>query len=318
MPLHQADGICRPALQHRQGGQIMKEKLFTARTVEEAKQAAALDFGVSEDIITFEILEEPRKGLFGMLKGEARVKASVSTSPAEDAVVYLRDVLTAMDVSGLTISVAEVEGGAVLNLEGEGLGVIIGRRGETLDALQYLASLVCNRNTEDYYRITVDSSGYREKRKTTLEGLARKIAKNVSRTGRSSALEPMNPYERRIIHAAVSEIEGVTSRSTGEEPYRKVIITSTEKRPPRAGGRPEGNTAARDDNNRRGGRGAKRRPGGGRGGKREEFATSFEKEYKQNRQLPHTEYPDDMEPLSTPTKAIEKEKSSQLYTKIDI
>ncbi len=122
------------------------------------------------------------------------------------------------------------ESGVTLTFDGDGSGTIIGRRGETLDALQYLASMVSNKGDKEYFRITIDSCGYREKRRKTLIELAKKISKSVLRTGRSTTLEPMNPYERRIIHSAVSEIEGVTSHSTGEEPYRKVIISSTNPR----------------------------------------------------------------------------------------
>ena len=130
----------------------------------------------------------------------------------------------------------ENEDGAVIDITGDTTGAVIGRRGETLDAIQYLASMAANRSDKEYYRITLDSCGYREKRKAILEDLARKISKSVLRTGRTSTLEPMNPYERRIIHAAVSEIEGVTSKSIGEEPYRKVVISSVNGRPERRQG----------------------------------------------------------------------------------
>lgn len=145
-------------------------------------------------------------------------------SPAGRAITYLRSVLTNLGVTEYTISVAEIEKGARIILEGENLGAIIGRRGETLDALQYLASLAANAGG-DFFRITLDTGNYREKREQTLKGLARRISNQVLRTGRSRALEPMNPYERRIIHTEVQTIEGVESNSTGEGKNRRVVIS---------------------------------------------------------------------------------------------
>lgn len=142
---------------------------------------------------------------------------------------YISDIIKAM---GLTaqINVTTDENGALINLVGEDLGVIIGRRGETIDALQYLISLVSNRIDSGYYRIAIDCGDFREKREQTLKELAAKIARNVLKTGRSTTLEPMNPYERKIIHAVISETDGVYSKSIGEEPYRKVVVSSQRKR----------------------------------------------------------------------------------------
>ena len=310
-------------------------EIFTAKTVEEAQEQAVSAFGAPASQIRFEILEQPRRGLFGKLKGEARVKAeyeplmqqtpvreapvapaapasqpeaapqqpaapaeepaaqsdaapAAETAPetpeaapaeetaapvelteeqaakAEHARSYVASILRSMglsDASTMTVT----ESGVTLTFDGDGSGTIIGRRGETLDALQYLASMVSNKGDKEYFRITIDSCGYREKRRKTLIELAKKISKSVLRTGRSTTLEPMNPYERRIIHSAVSEIEGVTSHSTGEEPYRKVIISSTN---PRKGGERRG----RNDRDRR-----RRNPEGPR---KLDLATSFEKDYK--------------------------------------
>jgi spoIIIJ-associated protein len=147
---------------------------------------------------------------------------------------YLKDILTAC---GLTADykVSREENGAYIDIEGEGLGLIIGRRGETLDALQYLAGLVANRGEGDYLRLTVDCGEYRVKRRDTLEALAKRLAQQVLKTNTSKTLEPMNPFERRIIHATVSEIEGVSSSSVGEEPGRRVVITTPTARPGRPG-----------------------------------------------------------------------------------
>ncbi len=189
------------------------------------------------------------------------VRSDEVEGKAKTAVTYLKGVLAEMNVYP-EIAVARTENGVILRLSGEGLGVIIGRRGETLDSLQYLCGLVANREEGDYMRVTIDSGNYREKRERTLEHLAQKISASAIRYGRSSTLEPMNPYERRIIHATVSKIEGVSSTSIGEEPNRRVVITPDNLKPQqgRRGGKG-------------GGRGGKppRRGDGPRSGERREF-----------------------------------------------
>lgn len=189
---------------------------------------------------------------------------------------YIISIFKAMDVDAKFV-VYQNETGAVINIESDNNGTIIGRRGETLDSIQYLCSIIANKGDKDYFRITIDCFGYRSKRKETLEQLAAKVARSVLRTGRSQQLEPMNPYERRVIHSAVSSIEGVSSRSVGEEPYRKIIISSVNSR--NRGGR-GGRPYHRDD--RRGGR-----QQGGRDRRRDNYepkaidlSTSFEKDYK--------------------------------------
>lgn len=245
------------------------KQLFTAASIEEARELAAEEFGVSEEKISFNVIEEPKKGLFGKIKGEAKVEAEYTQTKVDIAVDYVKRVMAAMEITNISVSVEETENGAVLEINGDGFEEMLGKKGELLDSLQYLTSLACNRIDREYYRISMDCNGFRERRKQQLEELARKIAANVKKSGRSSALEPMNPYERRIIHAAVSEIEGVTSQSKGEEPYRKVIISST-------------NPRSYDDRNgyRKGGRG--RRNDRNRRPRLSGFdiTTSFEKDYK--------------------------------------
>lgn len=166
-------------------------------------------------------------------------------SPAGKAYKYLSDVLASLGCDGISATIAEVEGGSKITLEGnDKLGVIIGRRGETLDALQYLASLVANERGSGYYRIVIDIGNYREKRESTLEALARRTAAQVLRTDRSRSLEPMNPYERRIIHTTVQGIEGVTSTSIGDGSNRRVVI-SPEGKPFRASSRGNGRNSGR-------------------------------------------------------------------------
>ncbi len=240
------------------------KQVFNAASVEEAKEMAAREFGADIEAISFNVIEEPKKGLFGKIKGEAVVEAQYDPPTKKDiSVEYITKVLELIGVEGLSVEAQDAEEGISVELKGEGIDELIGKRGDLLDSLQYLSSLVCNKLDRSYFRITIDCNGFRERRKETLERLAEKLAANVKRTGRTSALEPMNPYERRIIHAKISEIEGVTSKSIGEEPYRKVIISSTEKRPYRGGRRSGGR---RNDNRRM-------KP-------HYDITTSFEKDYK--------------------------------------
>ncbi len=147
-----------------------------------------------------------------------------SNSSAGKAVAYLTKVLVNLGCENLVIKVAETDNGAYISLDGDKLGVVIGRRGETLDAIQYLTSLAANTGN-GYYKVTLNIGNYREKREQTLKKLAKKVSEQVLKTGRSRSLEPMNPYERRIIHTAVQNINGVVSNSTGEGASRRVVIS---------------------------------------------------------------------------------------------
>lgn len=337
-------------------------EIFTARSVDEAKEMAAKKFGVKISEIKFEVLDEGKKGFLGIGKTDARVKATfaaqvsksaaqktatpkqtkkeapvaeykneeakpvaekkeetaspvaevkenvsevketvsaaeeVHAEPAKDeeyftldeftlieddsllhskvkiARDYIMSILKAMDIDA-EFAVYQNESGAIINIQSDNNGTIIGRRGETLDSIQYLCSIIANKGDKDYFRITIDCLGYRSKRKDTLIQLANKVAKSVLKSGRSQQLEPMNPYERRVIHSAISEIEGVSSRSVGEEPYRKIIISS--------------NNPRRNDRRRRNDNRDDRRGDNRRRGRREPFeakaidlSTSFEKDYK--------------------------------------
>lgn len=257
------------------------KQIFTAKTVDEAKALAAQEFKTDIEKITFAILEEPKKTLFGM-KGEAKIEAEYEKSKPELAADYIITVMESMGFETPEVEISDIEGGSLLEIKGEGVEGIIGRRGETLDALQYLASLIANKSDRNYYRIATDCCGFRAKRKVQLEELAAKMVAKSKKTGRTVALEPMNPYERRIIHAAVSEIENATSRSVGEEPYRKVLISSTERSERPYRGRRDIDRSDRSDRNDRNGKGGRRN-----GRRREEFkarsldiSSSFEKDYK--------------------------------------
>lgn len=331
-------------------------EIFTAKTIEEAKKLAVLKFGKAINEIEFEIIEEAKKGFFGVGAKDAKIKATcadelsaeipvprpvtetfeeetyepvqetekVETSEeiaeipqdenklstetnvetveknheddgeysienltlVEDkslmnakvklAIDYITSILRAMDIEA-QFTVYQNETSSVINIESSGNGTVIGRRGETLDSIQYLCSIIANKGDKDYFRITIDCLDYRRKRKETLEQLAVKVSKTVLRTGRSQPLEPMNPYERRIIHSAISTIEGVSSHSVGEEPYRKIIISSDNPKNNRNNGKKRYNG---HKNDRRNGKPKKRDNNGSFERKKVDISTSFEKDYK--------------------------------------
>lgn len=214
---------------------MKKEATATARSVEEAIDAACAELGVERERVEVEILELPSKRLLGLLgASEAKVKVVFEETLEERARLYLKELLEKMDLPGIIIESTETDDGVQFDLAGEGLGLIIGHRGETLDALQYLVSLTANRGEQQYKRITIDTGNYREKRVKTLTALARRIALRAVSTRRSITLEPMNPYERRVIHTAVQEIKGASSWSVGEEPNRRVVIGAESGRSPRS------------------------------------------------------------------------------------
>lgn len=232
---------------------MIREIIATARTVDAAIDSGCEQLGLSREEIDFEIIDMPHKGFLGFSQTPARVRVfkeepdDESTAPKvlnigskiEIAQQYITDIIDAMGLDQITITSSNEENNITFKLDGDVSGVAIGRRGETLDALQYLTGLAANRVEGDYLRVVLDSGDYRERRRSTLEQLAKKLADAVLKTGRNTTLEPMNPYERRIIHSTVSEIEGVTSSSIGEEPNRCVIISCTNPRPQQAGERNE-------------------------------------------------------------------------------
>jgi spoIIIJ-associated protein len=256
---------------------MAREIIKEAATVEEAKALIVSEFAAAEEQIDFEVMQEAGKKVLGLFGGaNAIVKGTLRGTAAEIAKAYLEKVLAAMGVTDFTCTVKEENNGCVISLDGENLGFIIGRRGDTLDALQYLTGLVANRVDNAYYRVTLDIGNYREKREQALVALARRLAGQTARTGRRHSLEPMNPYERRIIHTAVQKVEGATSWSVGKEPSRHVIIGPSDDNPMK--NHPQG---GRDDR-RKGGRGDRR--GGQRSGesaaKREKRSDPYTITYK--------------------------------------
>lgn len=210
---------------------MIKEAIKEAETIEEAKAMALAELGVSEEKVQYEVLVQPEKKKFGLFGGSlAKVRVFYEETPADVAKSYLTDVLTKLGVENVVIEVTETEDGAEFEISGEDIGFIIGHRGETLDALQYLTGLVVNHIHDEYFRVIINIENYREKREKTLEILGRKLAFKACKTGEKVYLEPMNPYERRIIHTAVQKVRGATSWSEGENIQRHVVIGPDRKK----------------------------------------------------------------------------------------
>ena len=201
----------------------------SAKTVSEAITEACQKLGVTSDKLEYEIMDEGSSGFLGIGSKPAVIKAAVMVveiSFEEKAKAFLNDVFAAMDMTVVVeVSYDENEKAMDIDLSGDDMGVLIGKRGQTLDSLQYLVSLVVNKDVNDYIRVKVDTENYRQRRKETLENLAKNIAFKVKKTRRPVSLEPMNPYERRIIHSALQNDKYVVTHSEGEEPFRRVIVS---------------------------------------------------------------------------------------------
>ena len=244
---------------------MIKEAICTGLSVEEALDSACAELGLERGDVEFDILENPVKKTFGIFGGKpAKVRAYINEpdkTPADIAKEYLTEIFGHMGLNSVAINVEhkQEENRVVLNLSGDSIGFLIGRRGEVLDSLQYLVSLAANKFGGNYCRITIDSGNFREKRENTLKALARRIAINATKYGRSQSLEPMNPYDRRIIHTAVHSVRGANSWSMGDEPSRYVVIGPASKG--------EGYDAPRAERSRpQGGYSNDRRPGPRPGG----------------------------------------------------
>lgn len=202
----------------------MKSIEKSAPTVEEAIELALLELGANELEVDIEIIDEGKKGLFGIFGGkEASVKVVKKTNVEEIARNFLTTMLDKMDVEA-KLNIKLKQNNLYIDMSGKEMALLIGRRGQTLDSLQYLISLVVNKEREEYLRVILDTENYRQKRKDTLERLANKLASRAKKIRKNITLEPMNPYERRIIHSALQNNSFVTTKSEGEEPYRKVVI----------------------------------------------------------------------------------------------
>lgn len=213
---------------------MKKEIVITGKTVEEAVEAAVRELNApGADSIKYEVLEEPRKGIFGIGATPAKISASYTLGGAEIALEFVKNVISDMGIEANAVMTDGDNDDKLINIDGKGSGILIGHHGETLDSLQYLANLAANKKVEgakrEYVKITLDAEGYRAKREEALRALARRMADKVLRYKKSVMLEPMNPYERRIIHSEVQNIEGVSTNSIGSENNRKVVMYLDEK-----------------------------------------------------------------------------------------
>lgn len=204
----------------------MEYKEFQAKTVDDAITEACRTLSVTSDKLDYVVVEEGSSGFLGLHAKPAVIKARILDSVEDRVKSFLSDVFSAMNISAsASVDYDEAEKLINIDVSGDDTAVLIGKRGQTLDSLQYLASLVANKGTEEYIRVKVDTENYRERRKKTLENLAKNVAFKVKRSRRQVSLEPMNPYERRIIHSALQDDKFVTTHSEGEEPYRHVVVT---------------------------------------------------------------------------------------------
>jgi len=204
----------------------MEMMQFSAKTVNDAIIEACQKLAVTSDKLEVEVVEEGSSGFLGIGSKPAVIKVKIKSSIEDIAKEFLNEVFHAMNLAVvIDIKYDEDERTMDIDLSGDEMGVLIGKRGQTLDSLQYLVSLVVNKDNEDYIRVKVDTENYRQRRKDTLENLAKNISYKVKRTKRAVSLEPMNPYERRIIHSALQNDRYVTTHSEGEEPYRHVVVT---------------------------------------------------------------------------------------------
>jgi len=197
----------------------------SAKTVDEAVTDALVELGLTSDQVDVEILDEGSKGLLGLFGSKlARVRVTKKVNLKDIAENFLSNLLKAMDISSEIMLTEEDKNTLSINLEGEEMGVLIGKRGQTLDAVQYLTSLVVNKYSDHYVRIKMDTEDYRNRRRKTLESLANNLAMKVKKTGKKFTLEPMSSNERRIVHSTLQKYKFIETYSEGEEPFRRVII----------------------------------------------------------------------------------------------
>ena len=194
---------------------------ISAKTVDDAITEAIIKLGTTHDKIEYEVIEKGSAGFLGINRKDAVIRARRKNDTNDNIRDFLEMGLT------VTIQIEKEEDSNVVNvdLKGDDMGVLIGKRGQTLDALQYLTNLAVNKNSEEYVKVKIDTEDYRKRRRETLENLAKNIAYKVKRTKRPVSLEPMNPFERRVIHSTLQNDKFVTTHSEGEEPYRHVVVT---------------------------------------------------------------------------------------------
>ena len=199
---------------------------FSAKTVEDALTEASIQLGITSDKLEYEVIEKGSSGFLGIGSKNAVIKVCKKCSVEDEVKSFLGQVFNAMNLEvEVIVKINEDDKYVDVELKGGDMGVLIGKRGQTLDSLQYLTNLAINKHFDSYYKIKIDTEDYRHRRKETLENLAKNISYKVKRTKHSVSLEPMNPFERRVIHSALQNDRYVTTHSEGEEPYRHVVVT---------------------------------------------------------------------------------------------
>lgn len=199
---------------------------ISAKNVDDAITQATVQLGITSDQLEYEVLDKGSTGFLGIGSKNAVIKARKKFSMDENVVEFLSSIFDAMKMEvEIIVAVNEEEHIIEVELKGNDMGILIGKRGQTLDSLQYLTNLAINKHSDEYYKVKIDTEDYRKRRKETLENLAKNIAYKVKRTKRPVSLEPMNPFERRIIHSALQNDHYVTTHSEGDEPYRHVVVT---------------------------------------------------------------------------------------------
>lgn len=199
---------------------------ISAKNVDDAITQATVQLGITSDQLEYEVLDKGSTGFLGIGSKNAVIKARKKFSIDENVVEFLSSIFDAMKMEvEILVAVNEEEHIIEVELKGDDMGILIGKRGQTLDALQYLTNLAVNKNSEEYVKVKIDTEDYRKRRRETLENLAKNIAYKVKRTKRPVSLEPMNPFERRVIHSTLQNDKFVTTHSEGEEPYRHVVVT---------------------------------------------------------------------------------------------
>ena len=199
---------------------------ISAKNVDDAITQATVQLGINSDQLEYEVLDKGSTGFLGIGSKNAVIKARKKFSIDENVVEFLSSIFDAMKMEvEILVAVNEEEHIIEVELKGDDMGILIGKRGQTLDSLQYLTNLAINKHSDEYYKVKIDTEDYRKRRKETLENLAKNIAYKVKRTKRPVSLEPMNPFERRIIHSALQNDRYVTTHSEGDEPYRHVVVT---------------------------------------------------------------------------------------------
>ena len=199
---------------------------ISAKNVDDAITQATVQLGITSDQLEYEVLDKGSTGFLGIGSQNAVIKARKKFSIDENVVEFLSSIFDAMKMEvEILVAVNEEEHIIEVELKGDDMGILIGKRGQTLDSLQYLTNLAINKHSDEYYKVKIDTEDYRKRRKETLENLAKNIAYKVKRTKRPVSLEPMNPFERRIIHSALQNDRYVTTHSEGDEPYRHVVVT---------------------------------------------------------------------------------------------